>query len=94
MFGNAKRSSDSCFTVLYAASAAGQPRLGLAIAKKSVPRAVDRNRIKRIIREHFRLNSRELPALDLVIMARRDTATSPNTRLRQSLARHWQKVSS
>lgn len=93
MFGNAQRSSDRCFTVLYAASQAPRSRLGLAIAKKSVPRAVDRNRIKRIVREHFRQHQHELPPLDLVVMARRDTAGSPNDSLRKSLAAHWKKVS-
>jgi ribonuclease P protein component len=45
-------------------------RLGLAIAKKRVKLAVQRNRIKRIIRESFRLNQHVLPAIDMVVMVK------------------------
>jgi ribonuclease P protein component len=44
-------------------------RLGLAIAKRAS--AVERNRIKRVVREVFRLRRSTLPAgLDLVVSAR------------------------
>jgi len=48
-----------------------QSRLGLVIGKKSVRRAVARNLIKRVMREQFRLRQHDLPALDLVLLARR-----------------------
>ena len=44
----------------------GVPRLGLIVAKKVLRRAVDRNRVKRVIRESFR-KRRGLPALDIVV---------------------------
>lgn len=42
------------------------PRLGLIVGKRCLPRAVDRNRAKRVIRESFRY-APELPALDIVV---------------------------
>jgi ribonuclease P protein component len=42
-------------------------RLGLVIGKKLLKRAVDRNRVKRIVREQFRLRRAALPACDLVV---------------------------
>lgn len=45
-------------------------RLGLVISKKNVRLAVDRNRIKRIIREQFRLEPNFFYGLDIVFMAR------------------------
>jgi len=42
-------------------------RLGLVVAKKYLKRAVDRNHVKRIIREQFRCLRGGLPALDLVV---------------------------
>lgn len=45
-------------------------RLGLVFGKKNVARAVDRNRLKRISREQFRLRNEDLAGLDIIIMAR------------------------
>ena len=55
----------------------GHPRLGLVIGKKNVKLAVDRNRIKRQIRESFRHSQHQLPGVDIVIVARRGIADSP-----------------
>ena len=45
-------------------------RLGLAIAKRYVKLAVDRNTIKRVSRESFRHQSSTLPKLDMVLLTR------------------------
>ncbi len=67
------------------ARAAAQPRLGLAIAKRAVPVAVDRNRLRRIARETFRHLRAELGALDYVISAKPGAARMDNGRLRADL---------
>jgi ribonuclease P protein component len=59
------------------------PRLGLVIGKKSVKLAVERNRIKRQIRESFRHNQNILDGVDIVIVARRGIADLSNIELRQ-----------
>lgn len=47
------------------------PRLGLAVTKKLFPRAVDRNRVKRVVREVFRENSQLIPnGYDVVVVAK------------------------
>ncbi len=43
------------------------PRLGMVIAKRFANRAVDRNRIKRCIRESFRANCSTLPPCDVIV---------------------------
>ena len=43
-----------------------EPRLGLVVGKKLLKHAVDRNRLKRIVREQFRLRRANLPGVDLV----------------------------
>jgi len=67
-------------------------RLGLAISKKNAKRAVDRNRIKRIIRESFRLNLQTLPPIDLVVMAKPVTKNADNQQIFHSLEQHWNKL--
>ena len=47
----------------------GHPRLGLIFSKKNVRRAVDRNRLKRIVRESIRLQQHRLPSVDIVVLA-------------------------
>ena len=44
-----------------------EARLGVVVGKKLLKRAVDRNKVKRIIREQFRVQRPSLPACDLVV---------------------------
>lgn len=44
-----------------------EARLGMVIGKKLLRRAVDRNRVKRCIRECFRRRRPALPACDLIV---------------------------
>lgn len=50
------------------------PRLGMIVPKKIIATAVGRNRIKRVIREVFRLNQAELVGLDVVARIRSKSA--------------------
>ena len=47
----------------------GQTRLGLSISKK-VGKAVLRNKLRRWVKEYFRLNKHDLPDSDIIIIAR------------------------
>lgn len=44
------------------------PRIGIIISKKKIKLAHNRNQIKRIIRESFRINKLKLPCIDLVFV--------------------------
>lgn len=93
VFAGADRIADRYFTLLVAENAEARPRLGLAIGRKVSPRAVDRNRIKRVARESFRHHQGDLPAVDVVLMTRPVARTTDNGTLHQALARLWQRVS-
>ncbi len=80
------------FLLLVRHNGLDHPRLGLVIAKKKVRRSVDRNRLKRTVRESFRLHQASLPAADLIFMARNDLATIPSETLRQALVQGWKRV--
>lgn len=45
----------------------GYPRLAMMISKKVAPLAVNRNYMRRVLREHFRQQQTSLPALDFVV---------------------------
>jgi ribonuclease P protein component len=93
VFASGQRQSDACFTLISLSNNEGLPRLGLVAARKNLRRAVDRNRVKRAIRESFRLHRMKLPARDIVVMVRSAAGTKPGPALRDSLARHWKKMS-
>ncbi len=61
-------------------------RLGMAVSRKVSPDAVQRNRIKRQIREAFRHEQHDLPRGDLVVVARSGAAALDNAALRAELA--------
>ena len=55
------------FSVLFRANLLGVPRLGLIVPKRVFPRAVDRNRMKRLLRELFRAQQARLGSRDILI---------------------------
>jgi ribonuclease P protein component len=58
------------FQAVAASNAHGHARLGLSIAARSVGDSVERNRIRRLVRETFRLQQHEFPPIDLIVSAR------------------------
>ena len=81
-----------CFSVRYRQNELGHARMGLAISKRVSKRAVERNRIKRLARESFRRIRHDLPAVDLVLMAREQAAGLPGTELLAELDALWRKL--
>ncbi|WP_223576914.1 ribonuclease P protein component [Kangiella taiwanensis] len=80
------------FTLLATPNNLGHPRLGLIVAKKNVKSAVKRNRLKRLCRQSFRLNQPGLPAVDIVLLARRGSSDMTNEVLFEHLNRLWSRV--
>jgi len=66
--GATKRLKNNHFALLYKPNGLQHPRLGISVSKKNIPKAFRRNRLKRIIRESFRLNQHNLPAMDFVVL--------------------------
>lgn len=81
-----KRFHTRHFGVTLAPMAEGQPRLGL-VATRRLGKAVQRNRIKRVLREFFRRHRTTLPAFDLVIMAKKGAAALGYYQVEEELGR-------
>ena len=79
--------SSKQFLFLATTSQARRPRLGLVIAKKHVSKAVHRNRLKRVLRESFRLRQAEIPLVDIVVLARKDADKLVAAELRTTIDR-------
>ncbi|MEE9350911.1 MAG: ribonuclease P protein component [Thiotrichaceae bacterium] len=89
VFAGSSRFGNRYLTVLAKENQLEYPRLGMAISKKCAKRAVDRNRIKRIIRESFRANCSTLPAVDLVVMCRPLILEQDNATIFQGIEKQW-----
>lgn len=70
----------------------GHARIGFVLAKKQLKRAVDRNRVKRIVRESFRYIHCDLDNLDVVVLARTNLHRLDNQQLRQLIDGMWLKL--
>lgn len=89
VFAKAKRFGNYSFTVLVRENECGHPRLGLAISKKCAKHAVERNRIKRIFRESFRINQQKLPCVDIIAMCKPSAVKLDNQEMRKQIDTQW-----
>ena len=92
VFAKPVKSSDTYFTLLAIKNDFDHPRLGLAIAKKNIKKAVHRNVIKRAVRENFRIQQQSLGNIDIVVLAHREAVDAPLELLRKSLEKHWLRL--
>lgn len=89
---NAKASSSS-LSLLGTWNALHYPRIGFIVAKKQVRTAVQRNRIKRVIREYFRAEAHLIPACDIVILVRKNFAQLSNQEIRLTFHNQIKRLS-
>ncbi|RUO59077.1 ribonuclease P protein component [Pseudidiomarina insulisalsae] len=80
-------------TMLASPNHSDHPRLGITISKKRAKRAVDRNRIKRKIRENFRLKQHKIPPFDIIVIAKSGIVDLENDALQQRLDYLWRTLS-
>lgn len=86
------RLNGTLFAIRYGPGAAADARMGMAVSRKVSKRAVDRNRIKRVVRESFRQRRATLPLLDMLVIARSAAAAADNATLRAELERLWSRL--
>jgi ribonuclease P protein component len=85
--------SKSEFIAYFIPARHDQSRLGVTVTKK-VGQAVERNRIKRIVREFFRINRHCLSGRwDINIIAKRQSAGIPSEKAYRSLQNIFELIS-
>ncbi len=86
------RVGGTCFLLRYGPGTQATARLGMAVSRRVSTRAVERNRIKRLIRESFRHHRARLPAVDVLVIAHRGAAGQPARVLRDELEQLWPRL--
>ena len=79
-------------TVLALSNSLGHARLGTTVSIRNAGGAVQRNRIKRLIRESFRQHQDMLAGWDLVVVVRPGVAARSNRQLFNALETHWRTI--
>ncbi|WP_072034255.1 ribonuclease P protein component [Pectobacterium fontis] len=91
VFQQPQRAGTPHITILGRLNSLGHPRIGLTVAKKHVKRAHERNRIKRLTRESFRLHQHSLPAMDFVVLVKKGVSELDNRTLTEALEKLWRR---
>lgn len=68
------------------------PRLGISISKKNIKTACERNRLKRIVRECFRLRQHKLNNFDVVFVVFKDAYKLENLKWRSIIEEQLEKL--
>ena len=92
VYAGGRRLGNEFFTANVLANELIWARLGMSIAARTLRRAVDRNRVRRLIRESFRMHQQQLPSVDIIIGARSAVLQADRARLRAALEEIWRKV--
>jgi ribonuclease P protein component len=96
VFEQAVVSADAGFKVLGRLAEQRNSRLGMAVSREVDKRAVQRNRLKRLIRESFRSHYLSdpirHPPVDIVVLPRRPAVAASNEQLFDQLSRHWVRI--
>lgn len=91
VFESAQKVSMHGFVVLYRKNQLNHARIGFAITKKSIARAHERNRVKRLVRESFRHT--KLPGVDIIFLAKHGLSMQNNALIFSNISKAWEKLS-
>ncbi len=87
-----RKCASQYFVVLSRHSQQPFPRIGIVMPRHRMPRAVDRNAVRRIVRESFRLQQSPLKGFDIIVLIRTKCTPLNKLALRKDIDFLWQKL--
>lgn len=82
---NGRRINGPYFALIHLACGHDTARLGIAISRRVSPKATERNRIKRTVRECFRHQAEGLVPQDIVVLLRSAAGSASSAELADAL---------
>ncbi len=92
VFDQAQKINQRHVLILFRPNEISHPRIGIIVGKRVANSAVDRNRIRRVIRDSFRHQQQRLASLDIVVIARAQCDTLSKAKLRKGIDDLWEKL--
>ncbi len=92
VFNNSKKIKTPFYSLLFCENNLSFPRLAIVIKKAFVAKSVQRNKIKRIVKESFRLNQHQIPSNDIIFYAYTNINKLTSKELRQWLEKSWHQI--
>lgn len=89
VFANKKANNGRYLKVFWCHNTLDSPRIGISIAKRNVNKAVKRNKLRRIIKESFRLNYEKLPAVDMIFVIKKQASIDSVALFFDELNKKW-----
>lgn len=87
-----RRVGSRYFSAEYRSTEDTAARLGLAVSRRVSKLAVQRNRLKRLVRESFRRNRAALAAVDVLVISRSAAVKAPGPELLADLELLWSRL--
>lgn len=92
VFANKKFLDSRLFKLFWKSNDCATARIGVSVAKRNVSKAVNRNKLKRLAKESFRLNSEFLPLIDIVLILKREAGVVSKEAYVLELNKKWQQL--
>lgn len=86
------KKSNGAFLMCYRSNKMDYGRIAIVVSKSRLKHAVDRNKIKRIVRESFRHCQNLVKGYDCLIIFKRDTSSLNDLLLRLNIDTLWQQL--
>ena len=86
LFNSGRKKHTALFILFYQAlPALSQPHLGIVVSKKHAKTSIKRNLVKRLAREHYRLNQHEIKAWQVLFVSKKGLDVATREQINQEL---------